>query len=264
MAPTLIQRLLVVGDTYGVPEVLARVSSERVVGIIASEIRPQYHEELKNLADGIGVPLLVQPRVNSPIYADFFSELTKLCPDSLICHSYSMLIRSDVLGLVNGRAFNVHMALLPRNRGPNPIQWALIHGDQKSGVTLHVMDDGFDSGSIVDQVSVGISEMDTWLTLFSRVKAATSKLLDRTLPLLLSGNWQAVSQDERLALHNPRIPAESFAIDFDVMSDIQIYNLIRAQVAPLKGAYFDAPSGRVYFTEPTPLENIAEMRRRYG
>ncbi len=259
-----IQHLLVVGDTYGVPEILARVPSEHVVGIIAAENRPQYHEELKNLADEIGVPLLIQPRVSSPNYLDFSSCLTNLCPDSLICHSYSMLIRGDVLNLVGWRAFNVHMALLPRNRGPNPIQWALIHGDQKSGVSLHVMDTEFDSGAIVDQESVGILDIDTWLTLFPRVKVATSKLLNRVVPLLLNGDWQATPQNERIALHNARIPSESFEIDFAVMSDFQIYNLIRAQVAPLKGAYLDTPSGRVRFTELLPLEKIAEMRKHYG
>lgn len=263
MAPSPIQRLLVVGDAYGVPEVLARVPPQCVAGIIAAEIRPQYHEELRHLANGIGAPLFIQPQPDSPDYADFFSGLAELSPDSLICHSYSMLIRSDVLGLVNGRAFNVHMALLPRNRGPNPIQWALIHGDRETGVTLHVMDEGFDSGSIVDQQPVEILGMDTWLTLLSRLKAAKSKLLDRTIPSLLNGNWQAMPQDEGLVLHNARIPADSFKIDFTGMSDIQIYNLIRAQVAPLRGAYLDAPSGRVRFTELILLEEVVEMRGRY-
>ena len=82
-----IQRILVVGDTYGVPEILARIPSKCVVGIVAAEIRPQYHEELQDLANRIGVPLLVQPRLNLPSYSDFLSCLKKLCPDSLICHS---------------------------------------------------------------------------------------------------------------------------------------------------------------------------------
>lgn len=259
-----IQRLLVVGDSYGASEVLARVPSESVVGIIAAEIRPQYDKGLNSLADGIGVPLLIQPRMGSPSYAAFLAGLSKLCPDSLICHSYSMLIRSDVLGLVGGRAFNVHMALLPRNRGPNPIQWALIHGDKKTGVSLHVMDEGFDSGAIVDQESVDILELDTWLTLILRAKVAASMLLDRMMPLLLNGKWQATPQDEEIALHNTRIPSDSFAINFAAMSDLQIYNLIRAQVAPLKGAYLDVPSGRVRFPDILTLEKISEMRRCYG
>lgn len=258
-----IQRLLVVGDAYGVPELLARVPSECVVGIVAAEIRPQYHEELKELANDIGVPFLIQPRVDSPNYSDFLSCLTKLCPDSLICHSYSMLIRSDVLNLIGGRAFNVHMALLPRNQGPNPIQWALIHGDQKSGVTLHVMDEDFDSGAIIDQEAVDILGEDTWLTLFSRLKVATSKLLDKAIPLLLSGDWQTTPQDARIALHNIRISPESFQINFASMSNLQIYNLIRAQVAPLKGAYLDSPLGKVRFTKRLLLEEIAEMRKHY-
>jgi len=259
-----IQRLLVVGDTYGVPEILARVPSGCVVGVIAAEIRPQYHEELKNQADGIGVPLLIQPRANSPDYPAFFYDLTKLFPDSLICHSYSMLIRGDVLSLVGGRAFNAHMALLPRNRGPNPIQWALIHGDKKTGVTLHVMDDGFDSGSIVDQESVDILNTDTWLTLLSRLRVAANRLLDRAMPSLLNGDWQAVQQDDRAAQHNARIPPESFEVNFSTMSDLQISNLIRSQVAPLMGAYLDTPSGRVRFTEYLSFERISEMRKHYG
>ena len=258
-----IQRILLVGDTYGVPELLARVPSECVVGIVTAEIRPQYHEELKELADGIGVPFLIQPRVDSPNYSDFLSYLTKLCPDSLICHSYSMLIRSDVLNLIGGRAFNVHMALLPRNQGPNPIQWALIHGDQNSGVTLHVMDENFDRGAIVDQDTVDILFEDTWLTLSSRLRVATSELLDRMIPLLLSGNWQATPQNKSVALHNTRITPESFQINFAIMSDLQVYNLIRAQVAPLKGAYLDSLSGKVRFTECLSLEGIAEMRKQH-
>lgn len=256
-----LQRLLVVGDTYGVPEILARVPSECVIGIVAAEIRPQFHVVLKNIADRLGVPLLVQPRAASPCYPDFVSGLSKLRPDSLICHSYSMLIRHDVLGLVEGRAFNVHMALLPRNRGPNPIQWALIHGDKKSGVSLHVMDEGFDNGHIIEQESIDILDSDTWLTLLTRLKVATSELLDRAMPLLLNGNWQATTQNERIALRNPRIPPDSFEINFAVMSDLQIYNLIRAQIAPLKGAYLDTSSGRVRFTERLTLEKITEMRR---
>lgn len=256
-----IQRLLVVGDTYGVPEVLARVPRECVAGIVAAEIRPQYHTELEKLSAQIGVPFCIQPRADAPNYPDFLACLADSRPDSLICHSYSMLIRGEVLNLVGGRAFNVHMALLPRNRGPNPIQWALIHGDHKTGVSLHVMDTGFDSGPIVDQEVVGISDVDTWRTLFSNAKVAASKLLDRAMPLLLSGNWRANPQDERLALQNKRIPAESFAIDFASMSDRQIFNLIRAQVAPLKGAYLDKPSGRVRFAERISIEEIAEMRK---
>lgn len=259
-----IKRLLVFGDVYGVPEILSRVPFGDIVGIVAAEIRPQYHEELKNLAHGIGAPFFVQPRMSTSNYSIFFSSLVKLCPDSLICHSYSMLIPTDILRLVHGHAFNVHMALLPRNRGPNPIQWALIHGDQKSGVSLHVMDNDFDSGAIVDQETVDILGEDTWLTLHSKLMAAASNLLDRVIPLLLDGNWQATPQDIGLALKNTRISPESFAIDLAVMNDIQIFNLIRAQIAPLKGAYIETPSGRIRFTEQIPLEGIAEIRKRFS
>ena len=84
------------------------------------------------------------------------------------------------------------------------------------------------------------------------------------MPSLLNGDWQAVQQDDLAALHNARIQPESFEINFSTMSDLQIYNIIRAQIAPLKGAYLDTPSGRVRFTEYLPLQKIAEMRKQYG
>lgn len=258
------QRILVFGDTFGIPELLARIPSGFVVGIVAAAVRPQYHKELKDLAAGLDLPLLVQPKVHSATYADFFSQLAGLRPDSLICHSYSMLIRGDILNCVGWQAFNIHMSLLPRNRGPNPIQWTIIHGDQVSGTTLHVMDEGFDSGGIIDQEPVKIFESDTWVTLASRLNLATGRLLDRAIPLLLSGTWQAMPQDECAAVHNARIAPESFRIDFATMSDVQIYNLIRAQVAPLRGAYLDTPSGRLRFTDQISLREIADMRRRYS
>ncbi len=206
------------------------------------------------------MPLLVQPRAGTPEYAQFVRAVADLHPDSLLCHSYSMRIRRDVLELVAGRAFNVHAALLPRHRGPNPIQWALIHGDAHTGVTLHVMDDDFDHGAIVAQQSLTIAVDDTWHSLAARVRAETAQLLDHALPALMRGEWQGTLQDEALALRNPRIGPQSLPIDFASMTDRQIVDLVRAQVAPLQGAYLFTDGGKHHFTEPLSMEDAARWR----
>lgn len=258
------QRILLFGDNRGIPELLTRIEKQRVAALVASAIRPDYHAMLRQIAAEHEVPLLVQPRYSdAEAYGDFARQAAALEPDGLICHSYAMLVRGDILALVGGRAFNVHFSLLPRHRGPNPVQWALIHGDSHAGVSLHVMAEGFDTGDIVAQESLDIAEDDTWLSLMRRLHAASNRLLDQALPDLLSGAWRTRPQDEEAAIINPRITPESFPIDFASMNDRQIFDLIRAQVAPLAGAYLETGEGRVRFTDFVPLSRIPEIRRQY-
>lgn len=254
------KNILLVGDLYGIPELLERIPLSNIAGLVAAEIRAHEHDSLRELAHRSGLPLFIQPRKTSVAYADFQSRIAELRPDGLICHSYSMLIQKELLDLVGGRAFNVHMALLPRNRGPNPIQWALIHGDKQAGVSLHLMDETFDAGPIIAQEATDIEVAETWVTLSLKLKGLAQRLLDRALPIILQGSWEAVAQNEGCATRNSRISRNSFAIDFSSMSDLQIYNLIRAQVAPLVGAYLETPAGRQHFAQPLSMRQIAEMR----
>ena len=98
-------------------------------------------------------------------------QLAQTAPTRILVHSYSMILRPDVLSLVDYDALNIHAAL-PRNRGPNPVQWALIHDEAETGVTLHYLDDGLDTGDIVAQERIGISDADTWVTLSKRLRQA--------------------------------------------------------------------------------------------
>lgn len=254
-------RVLVVGDTIGVPDLLDRLPSKAVVGIMAASIRPHGHAPLRALAQSRGVPLIVQP---SPSKHDdgWLDQLAELQPDGLVCHSYAMRIGRPVLELVQHRAFNLHWSLLPRHRGPNPIQWTLIHGDARAGVTMHLMDDAFDRGPIVAQASIPVDDDDTWVSLHDRLATCAQTLLDSVLPSILRGTWSAYRQDEEQALHNPRITPDSFAVDFARMSDRQIANLIRAQVAPLSGAYLDTPTGRRRFASALTSAEVTALRRQ--
>lgn len=259
-----LRRILVVGDAYGVPALLKRIPEDKVACIMAAAIRPGYLEDLKTLALRSGIPLIVQPR-RDDIYGRtlFLDELQSLSPDGLICHSYSMIIPRDVLELVNGQAFNVHFALLPKNRGPNPVQWSIIRGEEETGVTIHVMTERLDDGPIIDQITLSIDHSDTWVVLLEKIKNATEVLLDRVLPCLLDGIWIAREQVEAEATSNTRIPKESYEIDFRAMTDLQIYNLIRAQAHPLAGPFIVGADGVWRFNRPLTLVEIDELRKRY-
>ncbi len=258
------KNIVLVGDNFGLPQLIRYVPWPLVKGIVAASIRPQYIEQSKILANKLGVDLLIQPKYNTRQYEKFYNSFVRYKFDLLLCCSYSMIIRPDVLRSLNYNAVNVHSALLPKNRGPNPIQWALIKGEVKTGITMHYMSDYLDAGDIIAQRIVKILPKDTWVSLSKRMSVATNKLLKNNIPQVLLGINGRIPQDEDKATTNIRLTPASPRIDFEAMNDIQIYNLIRAQVKPLKGAYIDKKNGRrQYIDEFTKLEDIKELRRGY-
>lgn len=255
-----VSSVLLVGDEYGLPELARRVPSAKVAAVVAANTRPQSHDTARNIAAQRRVPLLVQRSADDP---GLLRAVRDIGVDALLCHSYAMRIGAPILDAVSERAFNVHMSLLPRHRGPNPIQWTIIHGDAEAGATVHQMTASFDAGAIIAQTRVPVVGTDTWITLRARVQAATRELLDGALPQLFDGTWTATPQSEAQALHNPRIARDGLRLDFGTMSDVEIANRIRAQVAPLAGAYVDTEHGREYLRTPLTVEDVHALRARH-
>jgi methionyl-tRNA formyltransferase len=261
---TRFKKILVFGDNVGLPQSLAVIDPELICGVVISGIRPQYHSDLQKLAKEKGLTVFIQPPRKSVDYSSFSSSIAKLNPDFILCNSYSMLIREDILALTAGNAVNMHWSLLPGNRGPHPSQWALIKGEDKTGVTLHYLSNGFDDGDIIAQNEEEIRENDTWVTLNARLENLAFDLLKKQIPLVLKGENKRVVQDEHLATKNSPLTIDYPKIDFDNMDDRKIFNLIRAQVKPLKGAFIEAKNGtRVYIDHYLSMEQVAQMRKKY-
>jgi UDP-4-amino-4-deoxy-L-arabinose formyltransferase/UDP-glucuronic acid dehydrogenase (UDP-4-keto-hexauronic acid decarboxylating) len=232
---------------------------------MAASRRPDDLESLRRLARDHERALLIQPSYGTAEYENFVAQFRAEGFDVLVCCSYSMLIRPDVLEAVSGRAFNVHASLLPRNRGPNPVQWAIIKGEPVTGVTLHVMDEGIDTGPIIAQVEEEIRDEDTWVTVSERLHLHMPKLLAEHVPALLDGTTIAARpQDDAVATSNPRLTPESPRIDFSSMTDRQVFDLIRAQVRPLGGAFVERDAVRIYFRDYVTPEGVASLRARYA
>ncbi len=259
----MINRIALVGDAYGIPELLKAIPVSEVRCIIGSHLRPDYLPELKKISDDIGVPLIVQPSKVSGKVPDFCQLVHNLDLNLMLCFSYSALLPADLIAGFKGQAFNVHASLLPRNRGPNPIQWALIRGDEKTGISLHQIEAQFDTGAIAYQEEIPIYFDDTWVTLRDRIHLATPGFLSSAVQLILKEQFILIPQDETKTTVSFRLNADSPKIDFNSMTDLQVYNLIRAQVAPLSGAYIETNKGRTYFTNLLSLTEIAGLRKKF-
>ena len=180
-------RILLCGDTHGITQLLGHVSTNNIVGIIAASIRTKYLSELRSIAEKAKVPLFIQPKWKSTDYVEFKRQIIEISPDIILVNSYSMIIREDVLSVPRLGGLNVHAALLPRNRGPNPTQWAILNKEFETGVTLHEINNCIDAGPIIDQRKVPIYFNDTWLEVRDREVIATNDLLKTNIPKSLSG-----------------------------------------------------------------------------
>ncbi len=255
-------RILIFGDIPGIPQFLRYIPVEHLVGIVGATIRPQYHAALAAIAESHALPLLIQPKVDSVDYASFRAAVRQLQPDLIWVNSYSMILRQDVLSAARLGGINIHGALLPKYRGCNPTQWAILNGEAATGVTMHEMLAGIDEGAIIDQRVVPLFFEDTWQTAYARISAATDALITANLHNILNGDWQARQQDtSQVSYCRRRIPDDGL---FDWSQPVaDIYNKIRALLPPLPPAFYvDTAGGKVNMDRQ--LTPFAVTTLKYG
>jgi methionyl-tRNA formyltransferase len=251
-------RILLFGDISGIPQLLRHLPSQQLVGIVCAVIRPQYHAALREIARSHQLPLLVQPKANSADYAAFRDAVNQLAPDLILVNSYSMTLREEVLSIPRLGGINIHGALLPKYRGCNPTQWAILGGESLTGVTMHEISAGLDEGRIIDQRSVPLFFEDSWQSVSARIYRATDELIAGNLEVILAGNWQARPQDDAEAHYCRRRTPDDGLFEWSEPI-VPIYNKIRALLPPLPAAFYLDESGtKVLMPQQlTPCELVA-------
>lgn len=230
-------RILLFGDIYGIPQLIRHIPYENVCGLVAASIRPQYHDDLNKFAVKNKLPLLIHPRFSEDGYSNFRQNIQDLAPDLIWVYSYSMILRDDVLSIPKFGGINIHGGLLPEYRGCSPTEWSIIKRENIAGVTLHVISAGIDEGPIIDRCITQLFIEDTWQSASDRIVLLTDQLIERNLKSILLGDWSSTPQvDEKAQYHRRRYPEDGrFEWDSPV---IEIYNLVRALVAPHPGASY--------------------------
>ena len=235
-------RILIFGDTFGIPQLLRHVLPRHICGFVVASNRPQYHEAVERIAVEMNLPWAIQPLPASNNYKVFLKWVDALSPELIWANSYSMIVRNDVLNIPRFGGINIHAALLPQYRGCNPTEWAILNGENITGVTLHEMTLGIDEGGIIDQKIVPLYYEDTWRSAQDRIIEATHRLITENLEPILAGKWHATTQNKMVAqYHRRRFPEDG---KFQWSQPVcEIYNLVRALVAPHPGASYIEEDG---------------------
>ncbi len=177
-------------------------------------------------------------------------KLKKLNPDLIIVMAYGKLLPKEVLELPQNGCINVHLSLLPRWRGAAPIEYALMNGDNETGITLIKLVEKLDSGPIIVQKKIDIQSDDNKLKLSKILTLQGIKLLIDTLPKIIKSNIQLKNQDEKYATYANKIVPEDRKINFKNTS-FNIINQIKAH-GPKPGAWFILNNERIKIIDAKP------------
>jgi methionyl-tRNA formyltransferase len=158
------------------------------------------------------------------------ARIRQVGADVMVVVAYGQILPASLLNAPRLGTLNVHASLLPRHRGPAPVEWAILSGDAETGVTIMQMDAGVDTGPILAQERVPIAPGEIAPRLEGRLANVGGRLLVRTLDDLVEGRVQPVPQSAVGATHAPRLRSEDGKLDPATMTAQEIDRKVRALV----------------------------------
>lgn len=204
-------------------------SGEEIVGVYTQPDKPKGrgHKVLpppvKELALQHEIPVF-QPVTLRKEEAQ--QEFAALKPDLAVVVAYGKILPKELLEIPPFGCINVHASLLPKYRGAGPIQWSVLNGEEKTGVTTQYMAEGIDTGDMILKSETAIGENETASELHDRLSVMGAELLLETLKQVKAGTAPREKQDDALATHAPMLTKELCQLDFSQNAQL-IHNRIR-------------------------------------
>ncbi len=195
---------------------------------------------------------------------EFLEEVKKLNPDLICVVAYGKILPQELLDIPKYGCVNVHGSLLPEYRGAAPIQWAVLNGDKKTGVTTMFMNAGMDTGDMILKEEVEIGDDETTGELWDRLKMIGANLLIKTVKEIEDGTATRTKQPEEGTMA-PMLSKEMAKIDWENKTAQEIKNLVRG-LNPIMGAYTFLDGKKIKFwkvqtlTENELLEKFQELK----
>jgi methionyl-tRNA formyltransferase len=219
-------------SSFALPTLRALSDAEEVIAVITQPDRPRGRGQevapppAKELAGDLGLQLLQPERVKDP---HFITQLEGLRPDVIVVAAFGQILPPAVLEIPPLGCVNVHPSLLPKYRGAAPINWAIINGEPKTGVTTYLMDNGMDTGAILLTREVEIGPDETAQELGEQLAEIGGELAVETIEGLKEKSLQPIPQDEKGASYAPLLKKADGLIQWEEAAD-QIRNRIRGLV----------------------------------
>lgn len=225
---------------FSVPILQALIDEEtiEIVGVVSQPDRKVGRKQIitpppvKQLAMEHNLTMYQPEKLSG---SDEMKEILTLDIDLIITAAYGQYVPTKLLNAPTHRAINVHASLLPKYRGAAPIHYAVLNGDEKTGVTIMYMEKEMDAGNIISQREIAINDEDDTGNLFEKLSLVGRDLLMDTLPAIFAGENESIVQNEDEVTFSPMISKEQEKIDWTLTAR-EVFNHIRA-LRPAPGAY---------------------------
>lgn len=249
-------------DSFAIPSLAALASAKHdILAVVTQPDRPAGRGQKMTpcpvalVAKEKKLPLLQPPKLK-----EAEKELLQLKPDILIVVAYGQFIPQSLIEATPYQAVNVHPSLLPKYRGAAPIQWAILNGDTKTGVTTMTITPEMDAGDIYLQYETPLDPTETSAQLHDRLSEMGAELLLKTLGKIEKGNLKPKPQDSSKVVLAPKIKKEEGHLDWKEPAQ-KLYNKIRA-FDPWPGTFCFLEGERLKIFEAAVLE--ARSQKRIG
>ena len=204
--------------------------------------------DLKPICDINSIPCHYIDDINSKENIEWINQLS---PDIVFCFGWSSLLKKELLNLAPMGVIGYHPSKLPKNRGRHPLVWALALGLKETASTFFFMDGGVDSGDIISQYKIEITEQDDAQSLYVKIIDTATKQILEIIPDLNNGKYKRIQQKCSQANIWRKRTLEDGKIDWR-MSAKQVHNLVRGLTHPYVGAHFVLKS-KIYKVWKTKL-----------
>jgi methionyl-tRNA formyltransferase len=198
--------------------------------------------DLTPVAEQGQIPVLRVRNINEP---EAVAWIREKAPALLLVIGWTQLLKPDLLRVPKLACLGFHASLLPKSRGRAPVNWALINGETVTGNTMIILEPEADSGDIVAQRTIPISEEDDCKTIYQKVGETEVEMLDEVLPIIRSGVLPRRKQDDSHATVMPKRRPEDGVINWNRTTQ-EIYNWVRALTDPYPGAFSLLNGDRVW------------------
>ena len=210
-----------------------------IIGVVTNPDRPKGRgmkmiaSPVKEYAIEKGLEVYQPEKVKKN--TEFIEKIKSLNPDVICVVAYGKILPKEILDIPKYGCINVHASILPKYRGAAPIQWAVINGEEKTGITTMYMDVGMDTGDIILVEETNIGEEETTGELWDRLSKIGGNLLVKTLKQIEEGTAPRKKQEEDFTMA-PMLNKEMSKIDWENKTAGEIHNLVRG-LNPIMGAY---------------------------
>ena len=206
-----------------------------------------------------GLTVLQPLKARSP---EFVDEIKAINPDVIVVVAFGQIIPSEIIHMPKYGCINVHASLLPKYRGASPIQWTVLDGCEYSGVTTMLMDEGIDTGDILETATVKLDERETGGSLFDRLSLVGAKLLVETLDKAEAGQLHPVKQDDSQSSY-VRMMDKSFGL-MDFTQPVEILERKVRALNPWPSAFTHMDEKLLKIWDATVIKDSSVKAGDYG